>query len=147
LKAALNTGRFPMPPSASHRGRRLYPAATVLVLLIACGRERTPIERGASVVARACAGCHGASGRGGTLPGFAVPPRDLTDPELQDRLSDALIRETIQRGKGQMPNFGKALPPSDVDDVILFIRSIARARPGAPAQPASTTSAPSTTSK
>jgi len=166
---AVVPGRRPLEHLARHGSatKRGHLAAIALALLVSsCDRpERSPAERGAGVFARACAGCHGPTGRGARPPGFTTPPRDLTDPELQARLSDDLIRETIRYGKGQMPPFGKALPPEDLTHVIAFVRTLARPLPesvaspssapsplGSPStgprdQPASTTSAASNTSK
>ena len=96
----------------------------VATLAAACHRERTPVERGASAFQRACAGCHGPDGRGTHPPGFKTPPRNLTDPELQSRLTDAMLKETIRFGKGQMPNFGAALPERDVDDLVVYVRTL-----------------------
>jgi len=50
----------------------------------------------------------------------------LTDPELQARLGDAALRETIHFGKGQMPPFGAALADTEVSDVVLYVRSLNR---------------------
>jgi mono/diheme cytochrome c family protein len=48
----------------------------------------------------------------------------LTDPELQARLTDAMLKETIRYGKGQMPNFGAALPQRDIDDIVVYVRTL-----------------------
>ena len=95
-------------------------------------KERTPVERGFGVFMRSCAGCHGPDARGTRPPGFATPPRDLTDPELQARLTNDAIRETIHYGKGQMPPFGAALSEGDVNDVIAFVRTVSRKTPVVP---------------
>jgi mono/diheme cytochrome c family protein len=76
---------------------------------------------------RSCAGCHGQDGRGAHPPGFSVPPRDLTDPELLSHLNDAAIRDTIRHRKGQMPPFGAALSDEEVNDVIQYVRTLNRA--------------------
>lgn len=96
----------------------------VSLLLSACHRDKPPLERGASTFLRACAGCHGPDGRGTHPIGFKTPPRNLTDPELQDRLTDAMIKDTIRHGKGQMPNFGAMLGEREVDDLVLYVRSL-----------------------
>jgi mono/diheme cytochrome c family protein len=104
-------------------------AASAMVVMSACRhKERTPVERGFGVFMRSCAGCHGPDARGTRPPGFSVPPRDLTDPELQAHLSDDAIRDTIRHGKGQMPPFGAALSETDVSDVIQYVRSLNRAK-------------------
>jgi len=106
------------------RRRRLRGILTAALFLSACHREKTPLERGASAFQRACAGCHGLDGRGTRAQGFKTPPRNLTDPELQARLSDAMLKETIRYGKGQMPNFGAALPQRDIDDIVVYVRTL-----------------------
>jgi len=114
-----------------HAGEALRLLAVFLAATLvasACHRERTPVERGASAFQRACAGCHGPDGRGTHPPGFKTAPRNLTDPELQARLSDAMLKETIRFGKGQMPNFGAALPQRDIDDIVVYVRTL-RAQP------------------
>jgi mono/diheme cytochrome c family protein len=103
-------------------------AVTVFALSGCHRKERTPVERGFGVFMRSCAGCHGPDGRGTRPPGFSVPPRDLTDPELQARLGDDALRETIRYGKGQMPPFGAALSDVEVSDVIQYVRTLSRAR-------------------
>jgi|ERR1041385_2353881 mono/diheme cytochrome c family protein len=102
---------------------RLWPAFAV-VLIASCDRNATPVERGASTFRKTCAGCHGMDARGTHPPGFKTPPRNLTDPELQTRLSDAAIKETIVYGKGQMPNFGALLSDQQIDDLVRYIRSL-----------------------
>lgn len=73
---------------------------------------------------RSCSGCHGPSGRGTKRPGFATPPKDLTDPELQARLSDDEIARTIREGKGPMPPFERLLGEEDIQDIVLFVRTL-----------------------
>jgi mono/diheme cytochrome c family protein len=95
--------------------------------LASCSRaQRTPVERGHGVFLRSCAGCHGANGKGTKPPGFATPPRDLTDPALHERLTDDSIRDTVTHGKGQMPPFGAALSAEDVSDLVVYVRSLRR---------------------
>lgn len=63
--------------------------------------------------------------------GFNVKPPNLGDPELQQRLSDSEIRQVIREGKGQMPPFGKMLTDDEVNDLLLYLRSLARSNPPA----------------
>jgi mono/diheme cytochrome c family protein len=109
------------------RAAVLASASSLLVGVAACRHpQRTPVERGYGVFMRTCAGCHGPDARGTRPPGFSVPPRDLTDPVLQEQLNDAAIRDVIQHGKGQMPNFGVVLPEEDITDVIAYVRTLKR---------------------
>jgi mono/diheme cytochrome c family protein len=90
--------------------------------------RKTPAERGEGVFLRSCAGCHGPDAHGTHPAGFTVAPRDLTDPELQARLDDAALRETIRFGKGRMPAFGAALVDEDVGDLVVYLRTLRRAK-------------------
>jgi mono/diheme cytochrome c family protein len=109
--------------------KHVFLATCIVGCLAASGCRhppRTQAQRGQSVFLRSCAGCHGPDARGTHPPGFTTPPRDLTDPALQARLDDAAIRETIRYGKGQMPPFGAALVPEDVDDLLVYVRTLKR---------------------
>jgi mono/diheme cytochrome c family protein len=75
---------------------------------------------------RSCATCHGPDARGTHPAGFVTPPKDLTDPELQARLSDVGLRETIRHGKGQMPPFGALLEEQDLNDLVAYLRTVRR---------------------
>ncbi len=109
----------------------MRPAVAAALLLLAtsgCHRERTPVERGAAAFMRICASCHGLDGRGTHPPGYRTPPANLTSPELQARLSDDLLRETIRYGKGQMPPFGMALSDQEVNDLVAYVRTLDAAK-------------------
>jgi len=106
---------------------RPYLRARVLaasLAVTACQKPTTPLERGASTFQSNCARCHGPDGKGTHPAGFTTPPRNLTDPALQDRLSDAAIAETIRYGKGQMPPFGMTLPEAERKDLVVYVRSL-----------------------
>ena len=107
---------------------RICALAMVAAAAAGCRRE-TPIERGAAIFGKTCAGCHGPDGKGTHPPGFSTPPRNLTDPELQARLTDAMLKETIRYGKGQMPNFGAAFPERDIDALVSYVRTLRKPPP------------------
>lgn len=111
------------PPACLRKGSS-WSVAAVALGLMACHTEKTPAARGAAIFRKTCAACHGADGRGTHPPGFTTPPRNLTDPELQTRLSDAAIKETIRYGKGQMPTFGALLADPDIDDLVAYVRTL-----------------------
>ena len=95
--------------------------------ITACDRKpKGPLERGAGIYARTCAGCHGPDGRGSTRPGFETPPKDLRAPELHERLGEEGIRRTIRLGKGQMPAFEPLLSERDLENLVLFVTSLER---------------------
>ena len=101
-------------------------------------RDQTPVGRGARILQRSCAGCHGPDGRGSVRLGLglAKPSRDLTDPEFHAHVTDAQLRAVIRTGKGLMPAFGGLMGDEDLTNVIAFIRTLP---PGARApQPSAT---------
>ncbi|MCA9632061.1 MAG: cytochrome c [Myxococcales bacterium] len=90
-------------------------------------KNKTALEHGQGIFIRTCAGCHGTDGRGGTTrTGFAIPPKDLTDPELHARLGRSGIKHTIEAGNGDMPAFGALMEPADIDAVVLYVESLKR---------------------
>lgn len=92
---------------------------------IACAEKpKTPVERGERSFVRLCSGCHGADGRGVRRPGLKVPPKDLTDPALHERLGEGGLRRTLRDGKGQMPAFGNLLPEQEIDELIAYLKTL-----------------------
>jgi mono/diheme cytochrome c family protein len=119
----------------SRPGRKASPSALgvasgaalmlALVSPLACERAaKTPLQDGAGHFARYCAGCHGLDGRGTANASFKVPPRDLTNPEFQDGMNDATLRQAIVTGKDPMPAFGPILAPEQIDHIVLFVRTL-----------------------
>ncbi len=49
-------------------------------------------------------------------------PRDLTDPQFQDSVSDEQLLTSIQQGKNKMPAF--ALPEATAKKLVLLIRRL-----------------------
>lgn len=97
-----------------------------------CAREpKPPLERGAGVFQRSCASCHGVGREQKVALGFKVAPPDLADAALQKRLTDTDFRKVIREGKGQMPPFGKMLDEEEVNDLLGYLRSLARNSPAA----------------
>lgn len=112
---------------------RWAPLGTRLALLlmsltfVGCqtAHERSTVERGRAAFGRICSGCHGFDGKGGTRAGFAVPPRDLTDPTFHASITDEQILFTLRNGKGQMPAFAALLPESEQLELLAYVRSLA----------------------
>jgi len=81
---------------------------------------------GAALFGANCAGCHGATGRGGIAP-------ELNNPTFQQAASDTFIAATIRNGrKGTaMPAFQRpgttGLNDKEIGDVIAFLRTFAPA--------------------
>lgn len=98
-------------------------------------------ERGEPLYRRHCAVCHGAAGQGdGPNASFLDDdqPRDLTDPRYMGGRRDEQLFRVIAEG-GQaiqgsrfMPPWGRTLLPSQIWDLVAFIRALsapARASP------------------
>jgi len=111
---------------------------------------RNPVTRSTESVRHArvlwrthCESCHGASGRGDgpdarlheRRKGFA--PRDLTDPAVQENLTDGEIYWRIAKGivEGDniiMPAYEQKVPAElERWHLVLFVREVGRARRGA----------------
>lgn len=84
----------------------------------------TLAEQGREAYAANCARCHGMDGRGKTILGEMVEAPDLTDARLQKGISDARIRNSISRGRGMMPAFGKKLSKQEVAALARYVRSL-----------------------
>ena len=97
------------------------------LLVLGCSRTKAGTETqgsGAWLYGRSCAGCHGASGKGGTRPGLGVMAPDLTKPALP--LSEAELKRFIREGKAQMPPFAKLLSEAELDAIVQHLHALGR---------------------
>lgn len=114
-------------------GRAARAALVILAAfsgLAACNREVAGGKAdGPAVFREACARCHGESGAPSASLQAQLGVKDLTSPELQQRLTDDDIRKQIRVGSEnkRMPGFGTALTDAQVDALVAHVRSIARA--------------------
>lgn len=107
----------------------------VLALLVveaspAFGAESQGVASGRSNYDAKCASCHGASGKGdgwrARLSWLTVP--NFSDSaSMQTRSDDYLLRITKQGGKSGMPSFGLELTDLEIKDLVVHIRSFAKA--------------------
>jgi len=89
-------------------------------------------QRGAHSFAKSCAGCHDAA------PGRRDPGAPANAPRLDcaDWLavtSDAYLYDAINRGPGRfghggMPPLGEHITPSEIADLVAYLRSLAEWR-------------------
>ena len=105
---------------------------------------------GKAVFEHSCQTCHGETGAGDGFNAFNLDPRpkDLSDPALQMKKSDAELADAIRRGgagvglSSLMPPYGHTLSARQVDLVVLYLRTLrkdaapAAPNPAAPAAPA-----------
>lgn len=72
-----------------------------------------------------CARCHGRDGRGATKLGEIVKAPDFTDAGWWEGVSDARLRTSIAKGKGEMPDFGKKLTRAEIAALAAHVRAFA----------------------
>jgi len=95
-------------------------------------------DRGKAVYAAACAGCHGADGRGGPKAGSVV------DPSYLALVSDQYLRTTVIAGRADvgMPDWrgyitSRPLAPAEISAVVGWLVAQRRPVPGRPTASAS----------
>ena len=117
--AAAETAPAPAPPTAAEKA----PAPAPL-----------PYEarRGKASFTHYCQTCHGETGAGDGFNAFNLDPRprDLSDPELQKKKSDADLADAITRGgagvglSSLMPPWGHTLSARQIGELVLYIRTL-----------------------
>jgi len=106
-------------------------------LVVAAIAPRLPAQNaadGQALFTASCAACHGSDGRGRTSAelGFATPVPDFTDCDFANREPDGDWGAIIHQGgpvRGfdrMMPAFGEALTQSEIDAILLHVRSFCR---------------------
>lgn len=90
------------------------------------GASKGNATAGKQVFTAHCQMCHGDHGQGnqalGKMLGATIPA--LSSKQVQD-LTDAQIRQVIENGKLKMPPV-KGISSSDIDNVIAFVRTLAK---------------------
>jgi mono/diheme cytochrome c family protein len=113
-----------------------------LVMLMLCGLMATPsanagdAQAGAKIFKEKCARCHGqaAKGDGPDLVKLqaAVSPDDWTDKETNKGFTDTFVISMITKGgkaNGKspiMPSFAGKLSDDQIQDLLAFLRSVAK---------------------
>ncbi|HST11177.1 MAG TPA: cytochrome c, partial [Terriglobales bacterium] len=76
----------------------------------------------ADVYKAKCASCHGADGKGDTPAGKSMKVKDLASDDVQ-KMSDADLTSTIEKGKKPMPGYEGKLTKDQIDGLVKWIRS------------------------
>lgn len=86
---------------------------------IGTAKTKGDAGKGAETYKRLCAGCHGAVGQGGK----AV---SVNNPVLHETASDGYIRHAIANGRPgtPMPAFKQQLLAGEIDDLVVYLRSL-----------------------
>ncbi|MGA2776404.1 MAG: cytochrome c [Steroidobacteraceae bacterium] len=82
------------------------------------------VARGRKFFQIFCTPCHGKSGTGDGTVGakFLIRPFDLTADQEQKVLSEGYIFGTVTFGGALMPPYGNDMSPSEVWDVVNYVR-------------------------
>ena len=72
-----------------------------------------------------CLVCHAADGSGNSPSGKALKAKDLRSDEVQKK-SDAELADGIAKGQGKMPPFGKKLKPEQIQQLVSYVRQLAK---------------------
>jgi mono/diheme cytochrome c family protein len=91
-------------------------------------------DKGKALYAQQCASCHGASGKGDGPAAVALnpKPRNLTDKTYMTGLSDQHLFDVTKKGgtavgkSALMPGFGSALKDENIQDVVAYLRTLAK---------------------
>ena len=99
--------------------------AAVPITLLACALSAAcaapaVAQDAAATYKSKCAVCHGPDGKGGKMG-----TRDFASPEVKAQ-SDTQLTEIITKGKGKMPPYGGKLKDTEVKDLVIYIRSLAK---------------------
>jgi cytochrome c oxidase cbb3-type subunit 3 len=106
----------------------------VMALAVVSGPTASRADPAEETYRLYCAQCHGIQGNGQginqTADGLAVSPRDHTNAKEMSKLSDQELRLAIAEGgdavqKSElMPAWGKTLLAEDIDDLVLYLRTL-----------------------
>jgi cytochrome c6 len=99
--------------------------AVVLLLVFSLAGMASADSAGKSLFTSKCALCHGADASGQTAVGKSLKIPDLHSPEVQ-KLSDADLKAVISGGKNKMPPFKGKLTDTQIDQVVSYIRDLAK---------------------
>lgn len=72
-----------------------------------------------------CAMCHGPDGSGDSAMGKRMKVRDLRSADVQKQ-TDAQLAEIIAKGKSPMMAYEKQLDKAKIDQVVAYLREIAK---------------------
>jgi cytochrome c6 len=75
-----------------------------------------------------CIVCHGPDGKADTEEGRKKMARNLSDARWQVTVSDDRLRNSIRRGRDNMPTFGKKLSDEQIKALVAEVRTLARAK-------------------
>jgi mono/diheme cytochrome c family protein len=139
---------------------RLSAALAVFAAVLSCSRKPAPpkpevaapptssyeLRLGNEIYTHYCQTCHGETGAGDGFNAFNLDPRprDFSDPKFVQSKSEADLTDAVRRGgagvglSSLMPPYGHTLSARQIDEVVLYLRSMQkRPEPKPPAEASS----------
>jgi mono/diheme cytochrome c family protein len=87
-----------------------------------------PVAHGKQVYQARCVLCHGPEGKGDGPAAAALnpKPRNHTDGAYMNSRTDEQLLEVIHNGKGAMPAWKAVLSEKEMQDVLKYVRTLAK---------------------
>jgi cytochrome c553 len=109
-------------------------AGMATLCLVSAHAQAGDAEAGKAKFQQFCATCHGPAGAGDGPASAAIQPkpRSLADAEWQAKVDDDYIKKVITQGGAavglspMMTPWGHALKGDDLENVVAYIRSLAK---------------------
>jgi mono/diheme cytochrome c family protein len=115
--------------NSQSEGQRLARVALFAALLLTLALPDTAqagnAQEGQKVFQEKCVRCHNDDGSGTTVVGKALGAADLRSADVQKK-TDADFYTQIDKGKGNMPPFGSDLTKPQIDELIAYVRQLAK---------------------
>src|SRR5580700_12204283 len=99
--------------------------ATFLAATASLGFGQAANNSAATIYKTNCASCHGPDGRGSAV-GKSLHAADFHSPQVQQQ-SDEQLSKVIADGRGNMPPFGTRLSKDQIDALVKYLRTLAKA--------------------
>jgi cytochrome c oxidase cbb3-type subunit 3 len=77
-----------------------------------------------ALLAKNCATCHGNDGQAKTFKANLNHARNLTDSAWQANVSDERLFNSIVKGRGHMPAWGKKLTEAEINSLVAYVRQL-----------------------
>ena len=90
------------------------------------GFGQTANNSAASTYKTNCVSCHGRDGRGSAV-GRSLHAADFHSAQVQQQ-SDVQLAAVVADGRGNMPAFGTRLSKNQIDALVKYIRTLAKAK-------------------
>lgn len=103
----------------------VIPGLILLLSSFSVAGQPPVADAGAATYKSKCAMCHGPDGSGDTVMGKKMKVKDLRSAEVQKQ-TDAELAEIIAKGKSPMMAYDKQLDKAKIDEVVAFLREIAK---------------------